>query len=353
MQMLLSFYMIGGSKCNEKMAVDSKILVAIHCFVYNHEPYLRDCFEGFVMQKTNFRFVAIVHDDCSTDGSANIIREYTQKYPDIFRPIYETENQYSKHDGSLDRIMMDAIAETGAKYIAFCEGDDYWIDPMKLQKQVEFMEDNEKVSMCTHAHITINDKKEVVAYSHTRSCNGMLDNGLIIEHIEIPQTATMLIRSSCLKNYPDFFKHLSVGDYPLRVYAAITGGVYYHDYLMSCYRTFSANSWTKRMVHNKKNFIIHLDKTIKFSEELDKYTSGIYHNNITRRIDFCLCLKYIITKHILKAIKTDYFKHLSSKNKITLLLRYRFPDLWFVLTTIYGTFLHWRQTISKSENLLT
>ena len=118
---------------------DNKILVSIRCLVYNHEPYLRQCLEGFVMQKTNFRFEAIVHDDASTDGSAEIIREYAEKYPDIIKPIYETENQYSKHDGSLRRIMNAACK---GKYIAMCEGDDYWIDPLKLQKQVDFLENN-------------------------------------------------------------------------------------------------------------------------------------------------------------------------------------------------------------------
>lgn len=126
----------------------SKPLVAISCLVYNHEPYLRDCFEGFVMQKTNFRFVAIVHEDCSTDNSAAIIREYEAKYPDIFRPIYETENQWHKMDGSLDRIMNAAIDATGAKYIAMCEGDDYWTDPYKLQKQVDILEADETLMAC-------------------------------------------------------------------------------------------------------------------------------------------------------------------------------------------------------------
>lgn len=117
----------------------NNILVSIKCAVYNHEPYLRQCLEGFVMQKTNFRFEAIVHDDASTDGSAAIIREYAEKYPDIIKPIYETENQYSKRDGSLTRIMNAACC---GKYIAICEGDDYWIDPLKLQKQVDFLEEN-------------------------------------------------------------------------------------------------------------------------------------------------------------------------------------------------------------------
>ena len=129
----------------------NKPLVAIHCLVYNHEPYLRDCFEGFVMQQTNFPFVAIVHDDASTDASAAIIREYEEKYPHIFKPIYETENQYSKRDGSLDRIMNEAIEVTSAKYVAMCEGDDYWTDPLKLQKQVDFLEANPEYSMCFHS----------------------------------------------------------------------------------------------------------------------------------------------------------------------------------------------------------
>lgn len=120
-------------------------LVSIQCLVYNHEPYLRQCLDGFVMQKTNFKFEAIVHDDVSTDGSAAIIREYAEKYPDIIKPIFEIENQYSKHDGSLDRIMRDACK---GKYIALCEGDDYWIDPLKLQKQVDLLENNLDCSLC-------------------------------------------------------------------------------------------------------------------------------------------------------------------------------------------------------------
>lgn len=122
--------------------IDDRPTVAIQCATYNHEPYIRDCLEGFVMQKTNFPFVAIVHDDASTDGTAEIVKEYAEKYPDIIKPIYETENQYSKPNKPLQKILNNAIAKTGAKYIALCEGDDYWIDPLKLQKQVDFMEAN-------------------------------------------------------------------------------------------------------------------------------------------------------------------------------------------------------------------
>lgn len=127
---------------------EEPIMVTILTTVYNHEPYLRDCLNGFVMQKTNFHFEAIVHDDCSTDHSADIIREYAEKYPDIIKPIYETENQYSKGMFGLTEKKMAEL--TRGKYIAICEGDDYWTDPNKLQMQVDFLESHPNYSMCFH-----------------------------------------------------------------------------------------------------------------------------------------------------------------------------------------------------------
>lgn len=151
---------------------DKHPLVAIKCLVYNQEAYLRDCFEGFVMQQTNFPFVAVVHDDASTDKSADIIREYTTKYPDIFRPIYETENQYSKFDGSLGRIIDAALEATGAKYIANCDGDDYWCDPLKLQKQFDCLEQREDFGVVNTAGWRLSDGKLSVSADGEYSAEG-------------------------------------------------------------------------------------------------------------------------------------------------------------------------------------
>lgn len=139
------------------MNSDCSILLCINCMAYNHETYIRKCLEGFVMQKTNFKFVAIVHDDASNDKTAEIIREYETKFPEIIRPIFERENQYSKHDGSLDTIMNAAIDFTQAKYVALCDGDDYWTDPYKLQKQVDFLEGHENYSLCCHRYRIYNE----------------------------------------------------------------------------------------------------------------------------------------------------------------------------------------------------
>ena len=127
------------------MALTSQPIVSVKCMVYNQKAYLRECLDGIVSQQTTFKFEAIVHDDASTDGSADIIKEYAQKYPDVIKPVFEVENQYSKHDGSLTRIMRRHL---NGKYIAICEGDDYWTDPLKLQKQVDYLEAHPECSMC-------------------------------------------------------------------------------------------------------------------------------------------------------------------------------------------------------------
>lgn len=118
---------------------ENKPIVAIRTLVYNHENFLSDYFEGIIMQQTNFPFIAVIHDDCSTDGSAKIIRDYAAKYPDIIRPIFEERNCYQNGLwNEANKKIEEAYKD--AKYIAYCEGDDYWTDSNKLQRQVDFME---------------------------------------------------------------------------------------------------------------------------------------------------------------------------------------------------------------------
>ena len=222
----------------------TKPIVAINCLVYNHEPYLRDCFEGFVIQQTNFPFVAIVHDDASTDGSAAIIREYEEKYPHIFKPIYETENQYSKRDGSLDRIMDEAINATGAKYVAMCEGDDYWINPLKLQKQVDFMEANPDYSLCLTNSIVKFDNHEVLAINHiwdTYTIEDVLNsNALNVKRrgdnvVPCAHTSTIFYRIPH-ETFPNWVSQCFIGDEPLMIYIAHHGKVKFINEITSVYR---------------------------------------------------------------------------------------------------------------------
>lgn len=123
-------------------------LVSICCLTYNHAPFIHQTIEGFLMQKTNFPIEILIHDDCSTDGTKEIVREYETRYPDVLFPIYEEVNQYSNgHQHDMD--FFNYLRARG-KYIAYCEGDDYWTDPLKLQKQVDFLEDHPEYCVCFH-----------------------------------------------------------------------------------------------------------------------------------------------------------------------------------------------------------
>lgn len=216
-------------------STDSRpLMVTIRCITYNHEPYIRQCLEGFIMQKTNFRFEAIVHDDASTDGTADIIREYAERYPDIIKPIYEVENQYSKQDGSLRRIMDEACK---GKYIALCEGDDYWIDPYKLQKQVDILEKDKNISLVYTAFSTVDKNSENIFRANyerfmSRSYTG--NNLYELLNMNYILTCTTMLRREIYST--DVYNKVAFLDYGLFLTAAAYGDFYYINEKTSSYR---------------------------------------------------------------------------------------------------------------------
>lgn len=177
-------------------------LVSISCLTYNHAQYLRECFDGILMQKTNFDFEVVVHDDASTDETKAIIEEYTQKHPDIFFPMYQEENQYSK--GVRGVMGKFNFPRCRGKYIAMCEGDDYWTDENKLQKQVDFLENNPDYSICWTNYVELDNTKNNKIFK-TPDWNNSIDatqnHSFDLNSIFTPYctfTLTTLLRKSAL-----------------------------------------------------------------------------------------------------------------------------------------------------------
>ena len=133
--------------------MNENIAVSIICNAYNHENYIRDAIESFLMQKTDFAFEILIHDDASTDRTPEIVKEYEKKYPEIIKAIYQKENKYSK---GVDIDITFQYPRVQGKYIAVCEGDDYWTDAYKLQKQYDALEKNPHIDMCAHAADVVN-----------------------------------------------------------------------------------------------------------------------------------------------------------------------------------------------------
>lgn len=215
---------------------DKDIKVSIRCITYNHIRYIQQCLDGIVMQKTNFRFVAIVHDDASTDGTADVVRDYAKKYPDIVLPILQKENQYSK---GYERIRNILDEHTKGKYVAICEGDDYWTDPLKLQKQYDWMESHPDYTACFHpAQILYeegNHENEISGEIEDRDYAG--PELFMWKHR--PPTASIFFKhviyeSSVYKQSLE--AKLSFGDTPLFLACAHEGKVRGMSEVMSVYR---------------------------------------------------------------------------------------------------------------------
>lgn len=221
--------------------MNQEILVSVSCITYNHAPYIRQCIDGFLMQKTNFAFEVLIHDDCSTDGTTEIIKEYASQYPDIIKPLYEEENQWVK--GRRGSAVFNFPRAKG-KYIALCEGDDYWTDPYKLQKQVDFLESHPDFVMCSHMHKIYHQVENTLKSDyHGKLSNGITYNlGTLIHGAWHYQPLTVMFRASNLdllqySRYPYsmdavlFFHLLKKGDgymmpEEMAVYRVHSGGVW-------------------------------------------------------------------------------------------------------------------------------
>ena len=263
-------------------------LVSILCLVYNHEPYLRQCLDGFVMQKTDFGFEAIVHDDASTDNSAAILREYAEKYPDIIKPIYETENQYRK--GTLATIMDNAKSDS-SKYIAICEGDDYWIDPMKLQKQVDFLNHNDDVSMIfSRCHVLYRDRYIDDEYPNFKGINNCYFNSEQLFEKWIVPTATIICRSKFYQIYTD--NRIYTGDIVLNLSMAEQGKVYGMSDYTAVYR-INDNGLTISRKHNSlKMWEKYIDHIHFLSENFTSVPKKCYNHALTNVYTNIFCIKY-------------------------------------------------------------
>lgn len=256
------------------------IIVSIQCLVYNHEPYLRQCLDGFVMQKTTFKFEAIVHDDVSTDGSVAIIREYAEKFPDIIKPIYEKENQYSKRDGSIDKIMNEACR---GKYIAICEGDDYWIDPLKLQKQVDFMESNPEYTLCaSNGFIFWDNLLNQPQYFNDIKISSEVTIEQLIKKWMFP-TASLLFRKNILDDYPNWAKKIYSGDQTLILISVYKGRVYCLADLTCVYRKSEMNvhSISRNM---DKNVMFLAEQKLLLYQLYYEYSKNKYNDIISQKI---------------------------------------------------------------------
>jgi glycosyltransferase involved in cell wall biosynthesis len=246
-------------------------LAGICCITYNHEKFIAQCIEGFLMQETTFPVEIIIHDDASTDGTVEIIRAYQTKYPRLIRSILQKENQNSK--GKL--VFPISFEACRAEYVAMCEGDDYWTDPQKLAKQAAFLDTQPECVSCFHNAIMFSDDQSNASPDSSLNKRGnrlMCRPGMKTRFSQkdffkgnVIPTCSVMFRREAVGNLPPWFKKLSIGDLPLHILCTEHGMAGYLQDVMAAYRLHPGGFWSSKSSWDK------IPHEIKMFEELERY----------------------------------------------------------------------------------
>ena len=311
------------------------IIVTICCMTYNHEKYIEKTLQGFVSQKTDFKYEVIIHDDASTDGTAEIIKKYVEQYPNLFVPIYQTENQHSKNVKIMRTFV---VPKAKGKYIALCEGDDFWDDEFKLQKQVDILEQNPDIHMCVHKtrEVQENGMETGETFPNQKMTEGRKRFEDFFGLGYAFHTSSFMFRGEqwreYFKNRPDYCRACDVGDEAYLLYFAQLGGLYYIDSIMSNYRRGVPSSWSARKAKDVtgKRMSKHAKAMFEAYRLYDKYTEKKYHELLLKQMMVYLSCFLIIEKHgkrIFKKENKEYFLNMTFKWKLYMILSACFPTI--------------------------
>jgi glycosyltransferase involved in cell wall biosynthesis len=245
---------------SENLIIDNwqekKCLVSICCLTYNHELFIEQCLKNLLNQITDFGFEILIHDDASQDKTQGIIKKYAEQYPKIIKPILQTENQRSKINTGMNPKFN--YPRAAGKYIAFCEGDDYWIDPYKLQKQVAILNTNHDIGCVVTDYDKLIENKSVYNEKVLSKTFKTIQNGIISAYplfsiaLKKTRTVTAMVRMDCINEFQkkDFLKGVP-GDTQLFGYLLLTTKIYFKKESTAVYRILNesvshTNSFAKK-----------------------------------------------------------------------------------------------------------
>lgn len=295
-------------------------LVTVILPTHNHAPFIAQAIESVLMQQTDFPFDILLHDDASTDGTADICREYAGKYPDKITLIAQTVNQYT-----IDRRIQShiLIPRVNAKYTAILDGDDYWVDPLKLQKQVGYLEAHPDCTLCIGGALLVDAANQVVGKvtPYQQDCIVNPDD-MIRGGGGFSATNTIVMPTQLLKNLPKFADYVEAEDIPFQLLGALSGHAWYVADILMAYRVAVPGSWSTRQYASGMETRIKTSRDlIALNEGYDAFSGGKYHDAFVQAIQYQEFLILTYQRKLKEAKKPPYRKFydkLSWKRKLRL-----------------------------------
>ena len=286
-------------------------LVSVCCMTYNHDKFISQCLDGIIQQKGNFSIEILIHDDASSDHTRQIIEFYRDKYPDIIKPLYQEINQYSRGVNIWNTYMFPLVK---GEYIAICDGDDYWIDQYKLEKQITFLQKYADYNLVYTNKIVINELGTRVIRNHPKYLSGNLFVNLLSGGNPIT-TSTVCIRTHDAFEIMDIVNSIPfrtvMGDLQLWLALAIKGKFKYLAFKSTVYRLSSISlshslSVNREIRFSKHEYFIKKYLVDIFQVNIDKniLERTYYKNTIRRLFSF---RKEIFLSYVFKSVKKDPF----------------------------------------------
>jgi glycosyltransferase involved in cell wall biosynthesis len=236
--------------------------ISIAMVAYNQEKFVGEAIESVLMQKTRYAYKIIIAEDFSTDNSRKIIVEYQKKYPDKIKLILQDKNVGASQNN------VDLLSNLEGKYIAALEGDDYWTDPLKLQKQVDFLEANPDYAICFHKVNLLQDgiiKEDTITAKvpETTTINDLAKGNYM-------HTCSVVYRNNLFAELPEYFKESPVGDYFLHLLNARYGDIKCIDEIMGVYRVHGTSAWSSKTQNERELLWVPFLENIKpnFNKEV-------------------------------------------------------------------------------------
>ncbi|HIF9502930.1 TPA: glycosyltransferase [Photobacterium damselae] len=250
-----------------------KVYISCCCITFNQKDYIKDTINSFLAQETICKFEIIIHDDLSTDGTRDILLEYKDKYPSIIKLILQNENQYSLGK----KVTPIVVSHASGEYISICEGDDFWVDKYKLQKQIVELENNQNINLVISKAISLYPDDSTDDFCDLGNERKIIpfEECILGPKKDFFPTASFFLRKKIFDKLPDwFYTDAPVGDYYIQLFAAKYNGVIYLPEATTVYRRYAVGSWSL----NNNKYISDLKRRKKIIPLIIKMCDEKYYN---------------------------------------------------------------------------